>query len=153
MCPLHHPNLVKLYGGVWNEGADKLCIVLELCHQGSLKSFLRKDAGTWEGLRHALAHGIARGLSYLHHDPKEPIMHRDIKPDNVLVGEGIVAKIADFGESRAFDQKRARDQGLENMDDGEIDALSMTQVGTRIWCSPEIMMGQRYNESVVSFGI
>ena len=32
MAPLHHPNLVKLYGGCWNEGADKLCIVLEYAH-------------------------------------------------------------------------------------------------------------------------
>ena len=31
MCPLHHPHLVKLIGGVWNEGADQLCIVLEYC--------------------------------------------------------------------------------------------------------------------------
>ena len=99
MCPLHHPNLVKLYGGVWNEGADKLCIVLEFCPHGSLKVFLRKDPGSWEGLRHGLAVGSAKCLSYLHHDLKEPLIHRDIKPDNVLVGEGIVAKVADFGES------------------------------------------------------
>ena len=36
MCSLQHPNLVHLYGGVWNEGADKLCIVLEYCSNGSL---------------------------------------------------------------------------------------------------------------------
>ena len=47
MAPLHHPNLVRLFGGVWNEGADKLCIVLEFCANGSLKSFLEEEAGTW----------------------------------------------------------------------------------------------------------
>ena len=36
MAPLSHPNLVKLYGGCWNEGADKLCIVLEFCARGDL---------------------------------------------------------------------------------------------------------------------
>ena len=76
MCPLHHPNLVKLWGGVWNEGADKLCIVLEFCATGSLSTFLCKDPGTWEGLRHGLALGAAKGLRYLHHELNEPLIHR-----------------------------------------------------------------------------
>ena len=45
MAPLHHPNLVKLYGGCWNEGADKLCIVLEFAEKGSLRAYLQDDEG------------------------------------------------------------------------------------------------------------
>ena len=146
MAPLHHPNLVRLWGGVWNEGADKLCIVLEFCANGSLKSFLKEDTGTWAGLRHGLAVGTARGLAYLHHELTEPLIHRDVKPDNILVGEGIVAKLADFGESTNFDKKAAR----RNSAEGE-DALSMTMVGTKLYCAPEVMMMERYNESAVSF--
>ena len=41
MAPLRHENLVQLHGGVWKEGADKLCIVLEFCARGSL------DAGAF----------------------------------------------------------------------------------------------------------
>ena len=56
MAPLNHPNLVKLYGGCWNEGPDKLCLVLELCPMGSLKTLMdgtsvsgrgRTRASTW----------------------------------------------------------------------------------------------------------
>ena len=49
--------------------------------------------------------------------------------------------MADFGESTHFDVKRAKsaDQG---------DALSMTMVGTELYCAPEIMLKERYNESV-----
>ena len=147
MAPLHHPNLVRLFGGVWNEGVDKLCIVLELCHHGSLKAFFRpktdeygchSDAaslaaiGTWEGpRRYGLALGVAKCLRYLHHELAEPLLHRDIKPENILVGKGIVAKVADFGSSKKFDTKLAKG---DPDPDGHIDALVLTQVGTDLYC-------------------
>ena len=144
MAPLSHPNLVRLWGGVWNEGADKLCIVLEFCANGSLKSYLKVDPRTWASVRHNLAIGTAKALAYLHHELAEPLIHRDVKPDNILVGGDVVAKLADFGESRRFDKTEARRNSLE----GE-DALSMTMVGTKLYCAPEVMMMERYNESAV----
>ena len=45
MAPLRHPNLVKLLGACWEEGPDKLCLVLEFCAKGSLRELLRcRDA-------------------------------------------------------------------------------------------------------------
>ena len=145
MAPLHHPNLVKLWGGVWNEGADKLCIVLEFCANGSLKSFLKKGAGTWTGMRHGLAVDTAKGLAYLHHELAEPLIHRDVKPDNILADQDVVAKLADFGESTRFDTKQAKRNSTVLGD-----ALTMTMVGTKLYCAPEIMMQERYNESAAS---
>ena len=132
-------NLVMLFGGVWNEGADKLCIVLEFCANGSFKTFLKGNESSWIDLRHGLALGTAKGLAYLHHGLTEPLIHRDVKPDNILVGENIVAKLADFGESTRFDTKLAKEDEL----DGHDDALTMTMVGTKMYCAPEIMMMQR----------
>ena len=75
-----------LHGAVWNEGPDKLCIVLEYVDGGTLKDWLTPEkSGTWASPRFGFAHGLAKCLRYLHHELREPLMHRDLKPANVLV--------------------------------------------------------------------
>ena len=98
-----------------------------------LKAFLREEVGTWTGMRHGLAVDTAKGLAYLHHDLAEPLIHRDVKPDNILVDESILAKVADFGEARHFDTKEAAARRKEassqpdvwDEDEGNGDALTM----------------------------
>jgi serine/threonine protein kinase len=48
-----------------------------------------------------VALGSARGLAYLHELVTPPIIHRDIKSTNILLNERSIAKVADFGLSRA----------------------------------------------------
>ncbi|CAI8020822.1 Serine/threonine-protein kinase TNNI3K [Geodia barretti] len=57
-------------------------------------------------LKRSVLHDVARGLSFLHsHSP--PIIHRDLSARNVLLNEGMVAKIADLGMARIVPSLRA----------------------------------------------
>ena len=131
---------------MWNEGADKLCIVLEFCASGSLRSFLVAEPGSWVGLRHGLAVGAARGLAYLHHELAEPLIHRDIKPDNILVGEAGVAKLADFGESTRFNTTAARQNSAT---DELSDVATMTMVGTRLYCKKIALLWNAFTNVII----
>ena len=114
LCPLHHwqhslrhPNVIFLYGGAWTQGADKICLVLEFAGRGSLDEWIGSEEIEWwsdeldsNSRGHAIALDVARGLTYLH-GRSPPLVHRDVKPDNVMLVASFAAKIADFGESKA----------------------------------------------------
>ena len=75
-----------------------------------------------------IAVGIARCFVYLHFDvPGEKLIHRDLKPDNVLIADDLTAKVADFGESRRYDSREGKVRFEKH--DG-VDAVTMTMVGT-----------------------
>lgn len=63
----------------------------------------RKEELNWRRT-YGIIVGTAKGLSYLHDDPQNCIIHRDIKADNILIDHKWVPKIADFGISRLFDK-------------------------------------------------
>ena len=51
--------------------------------------------------------GTCEGLKYLH-DRAKPILHLDLKPENILLDKNMVAKLADFGLSKNFDDKKTK---------------------------------------------
>ncbi|XP_020596091.1 G-type lectin S-receptor-like serine/threonine-protein kinase LECRK2 [Phalaenopsis equestris] len=95
----HHRNIVRLLG-FCHEG-PKWLLIYEYMSRGSLAHLIfPKDKAharpSWKE-RSGMAMDVARGLLYLHEGCDNIIIHSDIKPENVLVGEDGTAKIGDLG--------------------------------------------------------
>ncbi|KAK3419191.1 hypothetical protein EUGRSUZ_H04918 [Eucalyptus grandis] len=103
----HHKNLVRLLG-YCAEGTKRL-LVYEFMSNGSLADLLFRSQRRpdWnERVRIALE--IAKGILYLHEECDAPIIHCDIKPQNILMDDFWTAKISDFGLAKLLmpDQTR-----------------------------------------------
>ena len=84
-------------------------IVYEYMPNGSLWEALHgKQAGRmlvdWLS-RYNVAVGVAQGLAYLHHDCSPPVIHRDVKSNNILLDGNLEARIADFGLAKMMMRK------------------------------------------------
>ncbi|XP_061347685.1 G-type lectin S-receptor-like serine/threonine-protein kinase LECRK3 [Gastrolobium bilobum] len=101
-----HKNLVRLIG-FCDEGLHRL-IVYEFMGNGSLANILFGQPKPIWNLRVRFALDTARGLVYLHEECDTPIIHCDIKPQNILIDERFTAKISDFGLAKLLlsDQSR-----------------------------------------------
>jgi hypothetical protein len=144
MSRLRHPHIVQCLGLVWEP--PKISLLMELCSMGALYNVLRSQLGkhSWvdmsagddssmasessllKSMRGVATKTkwvveVAKGMMYLHNQPRAPIIHRDLKCQNVLLDAGMTAKITDFGESR-----ENAEQGLT------------TEVGTPYLMAPEV---------------
>jgi tRNA A-37 threonylcarbamoyl transferase component Bud32 len=92
----HHRNLVCLLG-YCVEGSKRL-LVYEYMRNGSLADLLfrAERRPDWDE-RVRIARDVARGILYLHEECEAPIIHCDIKPQNILMDDFWTAKISDFG--------------------------------------------------------
>jgi serine/threonine-protein kinase len=124
---LVHPNIVQVFDFGLDEATHRQYIVMELVRGRSGAEILR-DEGALE-LRDALSivAQACRGLEYAH---RNGVVHRDVKPGNLLRGEDGVVKLADFGIAKAFS-----------------DESSITQVGsvlgTAAYLAPEQAAGEQ----------
>ncbi|OIV90479.1 hypothetical protein TanjilG_18663 [Lupinus angustifolius] len=141
---LHHPNLVNMIG--YCADGDQRLLVYEYMSLGSLEDHLHdiapgKKQLDWNA-RMKIAAGAAQGLEYLHDKANPPVIYRDIKCSNILLGDGYHPKLSDFGLAKLGPI-------------GEKTHVSTRVMGTHGYCAPEYAMtGQLTLKSdVYSFGV
>lgn len=142
LSELRHPNTL-LYIGFTN---DPTMIVTEWCANGTLKDLIYKSEIVFSLERMVnCCLDIALGVHYIH-SCTPPVIHRDLKSENILVDAHFIMKVSDFGLSHM------RTTTLQNK-------LSPEEhygvIGTPQWMAPEIIDGTPYDEKVdtYSFGI
>ncbi|KAJ3670325.1 hypothetical protein LUZ60_010649 [Juncus effusus] len=138
---IQHVHLVKLRG--FCSEIDKRLVVYEYMPGGSLDYVLfkeKKNNLNWK-TRYQIILGIARGISYLHEECRERIVHCDIKPDNILLDSNFCAKVADFGLAKLIGRDFSR--------------VLTTMRGTIGYLAPEWLSGQPVTTKVdvYSFGM
>ncbi|KAM1125897.1 hypothetical protein ACFX11_041344 [Malus domestica] len=141
---LHHPNLVNLVG--YCADGDQRLLVYEYMPLGSLEDHLHDLPPDGKHLdwntRMKIAAGAAKGLEHLHDKANPPVIYRDLKCSNILLGEGYHPKLSDFGLAKLGPV-------------GDNTHVSTRVMGTYGYCAPEYAMtGQLTLKSdVYSFGV
>ncbi|XP_050375055.1 probable receptor-like protein kinase At5g18500 isoform X2 [Argentina anserina] len=137
---VRHPNLVALLGHC--KDTEECFLVYELCHNGNLSEWLfgKERSLPWIQ-RLEIAIDSARGLWFLHTFPEGCIVHRDVKPTNILITASFQAKLSDFGLSKVMDMGQSY--------------VSSEVRGTFGYVDPEYRQNHHVNASgdVYSFGI
>jgi serine/threonine-protein kinase len=98
---LIHPNIVQVFDSGLDERRDQHYIVMEYIDGQSCAEILRERG--WLSVDEALpvVLGACAGLDYAH---RKGVVHRDVKPGNLLIGSDRVVKLADFGIAKATEQ-------------------------------------------------
>lgn len=102
-----HPNIVRVFDANTFESTDQMCgyFTMEYVSGGTLDRYWRSHGSKLVPMMQAidLIRQVCRGLA-LAHSEDPPIIHRDIKPQNILVGyetDGLRARISDFGLAKS----------------------------------------------------
>lgn len=124
----HSPYIVQYYGTFFNSSTASISICMEYMGGKSLdaiyKQFRKNEGRIGEKPLGKIAEGVLKGLSYLN---QQKIMHRDIKPQNVLLNKNGDVKLCDFGVS------------------GEVvNSLATTFAGTSFYMAPERIRNEPY---------
>lgn len=97
---LRHPNLVTLFG--YHASETEMFLIYNYLPGGNLEKFIQERstrAVDWRIL-HKIALDIARALAYLHDQCVPRVLHRDVKPSNILLDDDFNAYLSDFGLAR-----------------------------------------------------
>ncbi|KAL5707750.1 non-specific serine/threonine protein kinase [Ranunculus cassubicifolius] len=141
LTTIRHRNIVRLYGFCSNPQC--MFLIYEYMERGSLYCVLSSEAEAVEldwSKRVSVVKGVSYALSYMHHDCDQPILHRDISSNNVLLSSELEACVSDFGTARLI-QPDSSNQTLV--------------VGTYGYIAPELAYTLAVTEKcdVYSFGV
>ncbi len=134
LSKLRHPCITTVMGAVIDSGEEPM-LVMEFMQLGSLYDLLHNESMAIEGeVILPILKDVVQGLRFLHaYDP--PVIHGDLKAQNILVDSKLRAKVSDFGLSQ---KKR------------------VGATGTPLWMAPELLLGKAMNSvssDCYSFGI
>ena len=134
---LTHPNIVGIYD--WGQANDTYFIVMELVEGRSLRDVLRSDGALLSRRAAEITAEAASALSAAH---RGGLVHRDVKPGNILLATDGTVKVTDFGIARAWD------------DSQELTRTGAV-IGTASYFSPEQAQGAPADErsDVYSLGV
>ena len=137
MTKLHHPNIVQFLGYI----NDPFIIVLEYIPNQDLMSNIHTLT---KKQKINITKDILRGLIYIHNRKPNNLIHRDIKPTNILLTNSKVAKITDFGLSKFYciERENSHDNLSELAEQFNSDLT--IDVGTARYMAPELI----YQESI-----
>nr|XP_028597794.1 serine/threonine-protein kinase 36 isoform X2 [Podarcis muralis] len=126
MRGLHHPNIVQMLDSF---ETDKEVVVVTDYAEGELFQILEDDGNLPEEQVQDIASQLVSALYYLH---SHRILHRDMKPQNILLGKGGVIKLCDFGFARAM----------------SIHTMVLTSIkGTPLYMAPELVEEKPYDHT------
>ncbi|KAJ3678982.1 hypothetical protein LUZ61_021146 [Rhynchospora tenuis] len=139
---VHHKNLVSLIG--YCIDGNHIALIYECMKEGNLQYWLRGNAWPlpWkERLR--IVYESAQGLEYLHKMCNPPLIHRDVKANNILLTTNLEAKLSDFGLVRALTSTSTTHVTTQNV------------VGTPGYLDPNFAFSLQLTEKsdVYSFGV
>ena len=141
---LNHPHILTVHDAGDFEGRQYL--VTEFVDGGTLKDWARPEKHTWREIVVLLV-GVADGLATAH---AAGILHRDIKPDNILVARNGYAKLSDFGLAK-LEEKVGPEEATRSLEGTRPGMI----VGTFAYMSPEQASGRATDarSDIFSFGI
>jgi DNA replication ATP-dependent helicase Dna2 len=126
LCQLSHPNIVTVYGASVDE---PFWIAMEYVVGRDLQSWLEEDGPLPLADALTIARQIGEALAHAH---AVGVLHRDVKPSNVIVSESVRAKLVDFGLARAFERL----------------VEPSTRAGTPGFVAPELLDPERFRSPI-----
>ena len=123
---LNHPNIVGVYD--WGQHGSTYFMAMEFVPGNTLAQIIRRYGSLRAEVAARIGAQVADALAFAH---RNGVVHRDVKPANILITDDGVAKVADFGIARAIDA--GHDEGLTQ--EGSV-------MGTATYFSPEQAKGE-----------